>query len=222
MFTSVARSARNAGRSAATRSPMADSSSGRTVPPAADALADPSSTTEPVYRPRRSAILPGPCDSSRSARSRDRTSTGSRRWSSSRSPSAGAGRGTASANRRITHGSGWERPCRRRTGPMGSRRSPRGSVASGPTTPMAPPAWPSIERRSPATGSSPGRWSPSSAGGPSPRPRSPSPSARCRRPGARRSPEPSHGSSPATRARSRPPRSRHRPGSVTPTAGSRS
>ncbi len=43
------------------------------------------------------AILPGPCDWSRPACSKVPTSTGSSRWSSSRSPSAGDGRGTASA-----------------------------------------------------------------------------------------------------------------------------
>ena len=41
---------------------------------------------------RHLAILPGPCDWSRPACSKARTSTGSSRWSSSRSRSAGAGR----------------------------------------------------------------------------------------------------------------------------------
>ena len=45
------------------------------------------------------AILPGPCDWSRPVCSKAPTSTGSSRWSSSRSPSAGAGPGTASATR---------------------------------------------------------------------------------------------------------------------------
>ena len=43
------------------------------------------------------AILPGPCVWSRPASSKARTSTGSSRWSSSRSPSAGGGPGTGSA-----------------------------------------------------------------------------------------------------------------------------
>ena len=43
------------------------------------------------------AILPGPCDWSRPACSKDPTSTGSSRWSSWSSPSAGDGRSTASA-----------------------------------------------------------------------------------------------------------------------------
>ena len=157
---------------------MAVSSSGATVAPAADAPAGPWSATEAVYRPCRRAILPGPCDSSRSARSRDRTSTGSRRWSSSRSPSAGGGRGTASATRRVharvrlgaaVPASDWP------DGVAGDRRL-------GPSPAGRPCRWRrrpgrSTGPRSPGTGSSPGRWSPWSAGGPSPRRPSPSPSA---------------------------------------------
>ena len=51
-----------------------------------------------VYGPRALGILGGPCAWSRSACSRDPTSTGWRRWSRSRSRSAGGGPGTASAS----------------------------------------------------------------------------------------------------------------------------
>ena len=59
----------------------------------------------------------GPCAWSRSACSRVRTSTGSSRWSSSRSPSGGGGRGTGSAIRDATRSSTSAPRCRPATGP---------------------------------------------------------------------------------------------------------
>ena len=69
--------------------------------------------------PRRLAILPGPCAWSRPACSKVPTSTGSSRWSSSRSPSAGGGPGTASAIRAATRSSTWARTCPARERPDG-------------------------------------------------------------------------------------------------------
>ena len=101
-----------------------------------------------VVRPRRSAgpwaggraILPGPCASSRSGSSRDPTSTGSSRWSRSRSPSGGAGPGTASAQ----PGRARARPPRRATVPaarLAGRAWPRvaglGPAPPRPTTARA-------------------------------------------------------------------------------------
>ena len=63
------------------------------------------------------AILPGPCDWSRPACSKVPTSTGSSRWSSSRSPSAGGGPGTGSAIPGATRSSTSAPTCRRATGP---------------------------------------------------------------------------------------------------------
>ena len=92
------------------------------------------------------AILPGPCDWSRSACSRDRTSTGSSRWSSWRSPSAGGGPGTASAIPGGTRWSGSAPTCRPATGPTRSPRPSPGSAGCGPTTARAAAGSPSIAR----------------------------------------------------------------------------
>ena len=126
---------------------------------------------------------PGPCAWSRSASSRAPTSTGSSRWSSSRSPSAGDGPGTASAipgrHALVQLGAAvpardW--PDRRR------RRSSPGSAGCGATTararggvgrpPLVRPG--PLDRHVPVgrARSGPGR---------SPRRRSRSPSATCRR-----------------------------------------
>ena len=69
-----------------------------------------------VYGPGALGILGGPCAWSRSACSRDPTSTGWRRWSRSRSGSAGGGPGTASASPGDTPWCGWGRRSRGRTG----------------------------------------------------------------------------------------------------------
>ena len=95
------------------------------------------------------AILPGPCDWSRPACSRARTSTGSSRWSSSRSPSGGGARGTASAIRGATPWSTWGPTSRRATGPTRSPRPSPGSGACGPTMARVAAASRSIARPTP-------------------------------------------------------------------------
>ena len=129
------------------------------------------------------AILPGPCDWSRSASSKARTCTGWSRWSRSSSPSAGAAPGTASATRPGTPSSTWAPTSRRMTGRTASPRSPRGSGGCGSTTARVGRAWPSTARRTPGTGSSRSRGPARSGRARWPRPPSPSPSATCRRRG---------------------------------------
>ena len=94
----------------------------------------PGSSSRPVYAGVRVAILPGPCDWSRSACSRDRTSTGSSRWSRWRSRSVDAGRGTASAIPAATPWSGSAPRCRLASGPIRSPRSWPGSAGCAWTT----------------------------------------------------------------------------------------
>ncbi len=119
-------------------------------------------TGRPAARTRRSsgqssrwhlAILPGPCVWSRSACSRAPTSTGSSRWSSSRSRSAGGGPGTASAIPAATRWSSSAPTCRPATGPIPSPRPWPGSAASGPTTARAAAGSRSTARPTRGTGS---------------------------------------------------------------------
>ena len=82
---------------------------------------------------RAAAILRRPCASSRSASSRDPTSTASTRPSRSRSPSGGVGPGTASGSRGATRSSGSRRPCRPASGRTRSPCSSPGVAGCGST-----------------------------------------------------------------------------------------
>ena len=99
------------------------------------------------------AILPGPCDWSRPACSKAPTSTGSSRWSSSRSRSGAGGRGTGNAT---PAGMPWSILARRSlpaTGPIRSRPRSAGSAGCAPITARVAAAWRSIARRIRGTGS---------------------------------------------------------------------
>ena len=87
-----------------------------------------------VASPIGSRILAGPCDSSRSACSRGPTSTGSCRWSRSRSPSAAGARGRARGRRPAARSSTSAGPSPRATGRTTSRTSSPGRAACARTT----------------------------------------------------------------------------------------